>query len=183
MLDLLSGRPMHPYEMRSTLRARGMDKVIKIRGASLYDTVERHARDGLIEPVETSREGRRPERTVYALTEVGRDELQDRVRAVLSRPADEFPEFAAGLASILNLSPAEALGVLNHRVVALEAGAAADERILRLGADGELPPIFLVEIEYTRAMKLAEARWVRDLVGRLRDGSLKWVEGADRDSR
>ena len=42
--------------------------MIKLEGASVYDTGERLEHGGFIQPQETSREGRRPERTVYALT-------------------------------------------------------------------------------------------------------------------
>src|SRR5215813_9575750 len=76
VLNLLSERSMHPYEMKTLMRERGHDGVIKLKGGSVYDTVERLQRLGFIDTVETSREGRRPERTVYAINEAGRDELK-----------------------------------------------------------------------------------------------------------
>jgi DNA-binding PadR family transcriptional regulator len=75
ILNLLYERPMHPYEMQQLMRERGHDQVIKLKGGSLYSTIERLTAAGLITPVETTREGRRPERTVYAITETGQDEL------------------------------------------------------------------------------------------------------------
>jgi len=44
---------------------------VKLNYGSLYGVVDALARDGLIEPVETSRDGRRPERTTYRLLEAG----------------------------------------------------------------------------------------------------------------
>ena len=67
---------MHPYEMRTLMRERGHDEVIKLKGGSLYDTVERLQRLEFIEPRQTTREGRRPERTVYSITDTGREELK-----------------------------------------------------------------------------------------------------------
>src|SRR3954454_13480761 len=69
VLSLLNTEPMHPYEMRQRIRDYGIDHAVKVAPGSLYHTVERLAGQGLIEPVETTREGRRPERTVYAITE------------------------------------------------------------------------------------------------------------------
>ena len=50
---------------------------IKFNHGSLYMVVGQLARAGFITEQETSRDGQRPERTVYALTEAGRGELRD----------------------------------------------------------------------------------------------------------
>src|SRR2546423_13806031 len=98
VLSLLLERPMHPYEMKVLMQERGHDRVIKIKGASVYDAVERLHRLGFIEPLETSREGRRPERTVYSLTEAGRGELLEGLRGLISRAGGENPHFGGGVA-------------------------------------------------------------------------------------
>src|SRR5215472_11922304 len=77
VLNLLAERPMHPYEMRQLMRQRHHDRAFQIRESSVYDTVAGLADRGYIEPVEGRREGRRRERTVYAITEAGREELGD----------------------------------------------------------------------------------------------------------
>ena len=63
ILALLWRQPMHPYEMRHRIRVQEIDRVMKVTHGTLYSTVDRLAAAGLIQPVETSREGRRPERT------------------------------------------------------------------------------------------------------------------------
>ena len=73
VLVLLAEAPMHPYEMQRLMQWRGKDDVVRVQRGSLYPAVERLMRAGLIEPLETERAGRRPERTVYQLTEEGRD--------------------------------------------------------------------------------------------------------------
>src|SRR3712207_2175268 len=77
VMALLYERPMHPYEMVSTLRERAKHEAIKLRYSSLYSVVEALEREALISPRETIREGRRPERTIYGLTEAGRIEFLD----------------------------------------------------------------------------------------------------------
>lgn len=97
VLNLLNERPMHPYEMRVLIRQRRHDRAFRIRESSIYDTVGRLADRGFIEPVEVNREGRRPERTVYAITEAGRDELLAWLWDLASEPPDALaPDGEAG---------------------------------------------------------------------------------------
>src|ERR1700739_3227209 len=103
VLSLLNERAMHPYEMRSLMRERGHDRAFRIRESSVYDTVARLAERGFIESVEVNREGRRPERTVYAITEAGRDELLVWLWDLASEPPAEYPAFAAPLMVISSL--------------------------------------------------------------------------------
>src|SRR5258707_7653142 len=96
VLASLFERPMHPYEMASTMRERGKDQSIKLNYGSLYTVVEALQQHGLIVAQETERAGRRPERTIYRLTDAGRMELIDWVSELLSTPAKEFTRFEAG---------------------------------------------------------------------------------------
>lgn len=105
VLRLLADEQMHPYEMQQRIRERAIDHVVKVAHGSLYHTVARLAEQGLIEPVETSREGRRPERTVYAITEAGRDEARARLREFIMRPVQEYPSFGMALAFVSMLPP------------------------------------------------------------------------------
>src|SRR5437763_1798127 len=72
ILQLLDERPMHPYELASTMRDRHHDEFIRLNFGSLYHTVEVLERNGWILPAEREKEGRRPERTIYRLTTSGR---------------------------------------------------------------------------------------------------------------
>src|ERR1700738_2456561 len=97
VMNLLMEQPMHPSEMKSKMKERGHDQVIKIKGGSIYDTVERLEEGGFITSQAPSREGRRPERTVYEITHTGRDEITAWLREMLAQPVDDYPQFAAGL--------------------------------------------------------------------------------------
>src|SRR5438105_6629525 len=98
VMNLLMERPMHPYEMKLKMKERGHDQVIRLKGGSIYDTVERLEAGGFIKSQETSREGRRPERTVYAITQAGRDEITGWLAVLLTQPLSGYPQFPAALA-------------------------------------------------------------------------------------
>src|SRR6478736_354452 len=60
VLGCLAERPMHPYEISTTLRTRGKEKSIKLNYGSLYSVVDSLQKHGLIQPKETIRAGRLP---------------------------------------------------------------------------------------------------------------------------
>src|SRR5579884_1672882 len=148
VLNLLNERPMHPYEMQVHMRERGHDQVIKLKGGSLYNTIERLTIAGLIEPLETSREGRRPERTIYALTGAGRDDLELWLRELLSEPIQEYPWFGAALAFLGALPQEEVEPLLERRALSLAAEVVAKESLQQALERRDFPRLFGVEIEY-----------------------------------
>lgn len=181
VLNLLNERPMHPYEMRVLIRERGHDRAFRIRESSIYDTVSRLADRGFIEPVEVSREGRRPERTVYAITEAGRDELEAWLWELTSEPAEEYPAFAAPLMFIYALGRDRAIAALTQRVAKLEAQVSASDayRDAYAANISEFPRIFGIEEEYAQVMRKAEIAWLRATVAELRDGTFPWPAPED----
>src|SRR5882757_2726179 len=70
-------RPMHRYEMASVMRARGKDQDMDIKFGSLYTVVQNMAKHGFLEAIGNTRQGARPERTVYQITRAGKQEMLD----------------------------------------------------------------------------------------------------------
>src|SRR5213082_2812156 len=77
VLSLLRERPMHPYEILRLLKERHKDDVLVLKRGSLYNAIRRLEGAQFIEALETTRNGRRPERTTYRLTEAGERGLTD----------------------------------------------------------------------------------------------------------
>lgn len=176
VLALATERPMHPYEMASLLRERDKDQSIKINWGALYTVVGNLEKHGFIEATETVREGRRPERTVYTITDAGRAEMEDWLRELLGTPEKEYRRFEAALSLLPGLPPDEVTTLLAARLRTLEAGIAQLAGELAK-AQRKLPRLFLVEAEYDLALRRAEADWVRGLLRELRDGSLPGLSG------
>lgn len=165
---------MHPYEMKSKMKERGHDQVIKIKGGSIYDTVERLEEGGFIKAQETSREGRRPEKTVYSLTETGREEILDWLRELLAQPVNEYPQFGAALAFFACLPKEEVVRLLKLRSALLDGQIAGSDKQLKTFLEMGLPRLFLVEGEYAQALRKAELDWVRSLIRDIEAGTL-WI--------
>jgi DNA-binding PadR family transcriptional regulator len=177
VLATLNEAPMHPYEIARLLKHRGKDQSIKIRYGSLYTVVQTLESQGFVTAEGTARSGRRPERTVYRLTDDGRDELEDRLREIVGEPAKEYPLFEAALSLVGVLPPDDVITLLTERLRRLEVELAATRAGLReLTVEQRLPRLFLIESEYALAMKQAETDWVRGLITELSDGSLDGVD-------
>ena len=171
LLALLMEAPMHPYRMQQTIKERGQDQLVNVaQRNSVYQALDRLARDGLVRPAGTTRDAGRPERTVYEITDEGRATMRRWLTAMLPVPAREFPEFPAALAFVAILEPGQVRSLLTERVAALEEKTAAIEGQAPPG----LPRLFLLEDEYRTAVLRAEVAWLRGLIADLADGRLTW---------
>lgn len=176
VLALLAEEPMHPYRMQQLIKERGKDEVINVRQrTSIYQTIERLLRDGLIAVRETSREAGRPDRTVYEATEEGKTVLREWLRTMMAVPSQEFPEFPAGLSFLAVLDVEDAQRRLEERAIALEEELGRIDSALQTYKD-KIPRLFMLEIEYKSAITRAELEWVRLILGDLRSGKLYWNE-------
>jgi DNA-binding PadR family transcriptional regulator len=173
VLSCLKEHPMHPYEVAQTLRSRAQHESIRLNYGSLYGVVDGLDQRGLIAVRETTREGRRPARTVYEITADGEGELVAWLSDLLSAPMKEYPQFQAALSLVAALPPDDALRLLRQRVEALDDLITATEECLPV----DVPPLFLIEADYEMTMRQAEAAWVRDLITMIESGRLDGVEG------
>jgi DNA-binding PadR family transcriptional regulator len=161
---------MHPYEMGVTLKQRHKEESIKFPYGSLYTVIELLLRRGLIGARETARDGRRPERTVYAITDAGRDELRAWMADLIAEPIKEYPQFEAALCLLPVLPPDEALALLRLRLQRIAQNSAALTQQIEAIADQNLPPLFLIETEYRLALLKAEQHFVAELIRRIENG-------------
>ena len=172
VLSCLNERPMHPYEINTTLRRRGKEQSIKLNYGSLYSVVESLLKHGLITTRETSREGRRPERTIYAITPEGVEEFEDWLGELLSTPVHEFTSLEAGLSLMAGLPPDEVARLLEQRSEKLRVELRGLEASGEVVAELNLPEIFVVESHFRHAMLTAELGFVQDLARRIRTSTL-----------
>jgi DNA-binding PadR family transcriptional regulator len=180
ILVLLYERPMHPYEMATTMRERRKESSIKLNYGSLYTVIEQLLRENFIAVREVLKEGKRPEKTVYELTPSGETELIDWMRELISSPIKEYPMFEAAISLLPVLPPEEVIDLLEIRIGLLKRTIEEFDEQDRICREMNLPRLFSIESEYYKAITLAEFKFSKDLLtdikrdaGGLRSG---WTE-------
>ncbi len=173
VLMLLREDDMHPYEMIRLMRMRHDDRLVTLTNGTMYHTVARLQKSDLIVPVGVDREGNRPERTTYAVTDAGTAVALDWVRrelAAIDRPA----RFRIALAEAHNLGRDEVRGLLGIRHAALAEYDAALAAGYRKGGAKGVPMQYLVEVERDLALVRADLAWSGSLLARLTDDDIPW---------
>ena len=174
VLALAVEEPMHPYRMQQLIKQRGKDAVVNVgQRSQLYKTIDRLVRDGLLVAQGTERDAARPERTVYAPTDAGRQAAVAWTVDMLTAPRREFGEFTAALAYLPLITPRAALAALESRL----ADRRAELERRRAGhaaaaAAAMLPRLVLVENEYLIAHLETDVAWIAALVDDLRTSEL-----------
>lgn len=173
VLAMLNYEPQHPYGIQRRIKQWGKDMVVNVgQRASLYRVIDRMQAEGLITVRETGRDQLYPERTVYEITEAGRERVYEWLTEMLAVPKQEFPQFPAALSNMMLLAPQETIGVLERREQAVSRSLAELES--GMAEAGDVPRIAVLESEYLHAMARTEAQWLRAVIDDIRQGRLSW---------
>ena len=176
-LTLLREGDMHPYEMIRLMRQRHDDRLVAITNGTLYHTVGRLLKLGLLAELGVDRHGNRPERTTYTLTDSGRAAVPEWVRRELPR-IDRPEQFRIALAEAHNLQPDEVVDLLVARREAL----AAQHRVLCEGlakaAVREVPEVYLIEVRRDAVLLEADLHWLAGFIVQLEHEDIDWDAGA-----
>ncbi|MFF2050384.1 helix-turn-helix transcriptional regulator [Leifsonia sp. NPDC058194] len=175
VLACLWEKPMYPYEMTTTMRERGKEDSIRLNFGSLYSVIKSLEKHGFIEVAQTEREGNRPERVVYQITDSGRREAVEWLGDLIETPVKEYPAIETGLSLLPMLPPATAADLLERRLARLDADI-AERRSLAESSGPALPELFMIEFHYRQAVLDAERAFVADLLARLRAGTVGGYE-------
>jgi DNA-binding PadR family transcriptional regulator len=176
VLVTLYEKPMHPYEVAQTLRQRAKQESVRLNYGSLYAVVEVLEKRGLIAARETVREGKRPERTIYEITDDGAREMIDWMTELIGVPTKEYPKFMAGLSFVAALTPEDAEQALRTRADALGFQLAQLRGGLKVAHDMGLPRLFELEAEYEEQLKETELHFVNALIKDIESGDLEGLD-------
>jgi DNA-binding PadR family transcriptional regulator len=173
--------PMHGHEIRRLAERIDVESWSDAQVGSIYNALGRLKSEGLIEEVRSEQEGRRPTRTIYAITASGSEELaslRDKLLYDITLPSDPFDVVlwvSSGLATS-ELAPA-----VERRLIGLRElhSRLADER-QRLTAAGYLPSVGEMLFRHGEFRIEAEIHWHEELLARLPAISLEAAARNDR---
>jgi DNA-binding PadR family transcriptional regulator len=164
---------MHTYELVRLLKERRDDRLVPLQKGTIYHTVARLERDGLLAEVGVDRDGNRPERTTYTIRDAGHRAVEGWIRAELPQ-IDRPSDFRIALSEAHNLERGEVIELLDARRSLLLASIEEHRAGLDEAVERETPEQFLVELRRQSALLDAELAWQDSLRARLADRSLSW---------
>lgn len=165
-----SGGPVHGYDVRRTLLARGATSWANIAPGSIYNALKTLVREGFLENVGTDRQGARPERTCFRLTAAGEEEYTRLLHENLREARLPNHPLLVGLAFLPEVPPAELAETLRHRAAELRSQA-ADTRTMathiRTDEPAGIPRHVAESYDLVATLREAEATWAANLADRL----------------
>lgn len=182
-------QPVHGYDVRRELLSWGADDWANASPGSIYNAIKTLENDGLIAVSGSDREGRRPERTTYRLTETGDGEFTKLLLDNLWRSEMANHPILVGTAFLPGLSRQELESALRGRTSKLEADIAFCEEGIRQVLEKPDPTYGGVLLHVaeskrlTRMLLQAELEWTRSLLERVEAGELDemWSRLSPRD--
>jgi DNA-binding PadR family transcriptional regulator len=183
ILGFLRGRPLYGYELKQLIE-HVMGDWTNIAFGSIYYALGKLADDGFVEKVGTEQEGGRPSRTVYQITDAGREEFVRLLREVWDNVERQTFDFDIGLSFMRALPIEEVTGCLRKRVTHMEhilqyLEAHQAEEL----ADTDHVPTHLATavFDHHRRHLRAELDWTRELLQDVErgiyDDELDWMRG------
>jgi len=164
MLGLLKQGPLHGYEIKRIIETE-MSDWSHVAVGSIYFALEKMAQERLIEESETTREGNRPSRTVYRITDSGRTEFLRLLRESWAELEPQRFSLDFGIAFMGDLDSRELYGFLKSRVTVLEGileGLSLHEREVLTST--EVPAAARLIFSHHAAHYKAELAWTREVL-------------------
>ncbi|MBN1812565.1 MAG: helix-turn-helix transcriptional regulator [Anaerolineae bacterium] len=183
ILGFLRGRPLYGYELKQLIE-HVMGDWTDIAFGSIYFALKKLAEEGFVEKAGTEQEGGRPSRTVYQITDAGREEFMRLLRQVWNNVERQTFDFDIGLSFMSALPIEEVKGCLRKRMTHMEhilqylETHQAEEL-----ADTDHVPTHLATavFDHHRRHLQAELDWTRELLQDVEQGiyddELDWMRG------
>jgi DNA-binding PadR family transcriptional regulator len=159
VLWLLAEQPHHGYSIRKILRDAGMAFWFPIEDASIYSMLRTLVKDGLAREVRTEREGKRPKRTLYAITPKGREQYADLLRRAWRDAASVTDPVQLALAAHGDLPDAQVSQLAAERLEALETRVETIKKLRSAAPDSAIADREL-------ARMAGELKWLRSWMKR-----------------
>jgi DNA-binding PadR family transcriptional regulator len=168
VLGTLGRGPAHGHEIRRLAERIDVENWSDAPVGSIYNAIRRLETEDLIEAIRTEQEGRRPTRTVYAITDAGRLELaaiRDRLLHEISFGSDPFD---VALWVSAGLPVEELASAIDRRCASLqERRDRLEHERTRLTAAGYLPVVGQLLFRHGEIRITGELQWHQELRSRL----------------
>ncbi|HVP22039.1 MAG TPA: PadR family transcriptional regulator [Anaerolineaceae bacterium] len=170
ILGLLRERPLYGYEIKQIIEEH-MSDWTSIAFGSIYFALDKLAEEKFVEKVHVEQSGKRPSRSVFQITDSGREEFYRLLRESWQTFEREYYPLDICLFFLDSLPLAEVAAYLKQRKAALQAALdyVQDHRAEQLALP-EVPALAAAIFDHTLLHTQAELEWVTKLLQTLESG-------------
>ncbi|MGE5391570.1 MAG: PadR family transcriptional regulator [Deltaproteobacteria bacterium] len=172
VLGVLMEGEKHPYEIQQIVKEREMDRYIKFQKGSLYYAVEQLEKKGLIEVASTVRDGKRPDRTVYRITDRGRAEFQNLLVEQYLRTDYFYDPIYAAMAFTCHANQEDIVRALAQRVQDQETRVQVLQRVYENHIADNISRVNLYILFAALEQSKTQLKWLKMLYQDALDGRL-----------
>lgn len=174
ILGVLLEQPRHGYEVRQELERWGAEQWANVPYGSIYFALGKMADEGLVEVVSADvQRGKRPARTVYAVTERGRGEFERLLRESWWQQKQTIDPFQVALTFLDRLPREELLAALRHRANRLRSALDCFPFLAKGKLSHPDTPRHIAEnLGLAAAHVETELRWIEEAIGKVERGEL-----------
>lgn len=170
ILGILHRGDMHPYEIKRRLNHAMVDRYVDIDVGTLYYAVRQLAKEGHIMAVGEERVARGGARTVYSLTDSGRERFSILMVEQFSLRQPAFHPLHPALLFLHRADPAAILPLLTERMAAYREGHAMLSGMLA-GMGGMLSTGSQLLMEHCRDTAALEVSWLQRVITAVQAGA------------
>lgn len=160
--------PMHGHQIKRMAEFDHVDQWTNIRPGSLYGALHRMEAEGLVRMVRTEREGGRPPRTVYEITEGGKHEFEIHRLKALRATELAFDPIDLALSNVDGMDERAVRNAVSDRAAAIALRLQEMEH-LREEASPYLSSLEVFIFEHSLRRLRVEVEWHGDLLAALSD--------------
>jgi len=170
ILGLLRERPLYGYEIKQIIEEH-MSDWTSIAFGSIYFALEKLAEEKFVSKVEIEQAGRRPSRSVYEITQTGREKFSRLLREAWQQVERQYFSIDICLFFLDSLPLEEVKRYLQMRQASLQATLEhiythRDEQL----SLPEVPRLAAAIFDHTLAHTQAELDWISNLLNKLESG-------------
>ena len=173
VLGVLLKQPMHGYEVRRELESWNAEQWANVAYGSIYFSLAKMAEEHLVQVVSTNERGNRPARTVYAITDQGREEFARLLRELWWEYRPPIDPFRVALTFMNCLDRDELLAGLRKRAGGLRSTLEAFPYLVEGRLRTTDAPRHLREVLCLAAAHIeTNLRWVEETIAKVERGEL-----------
>ncbi|AZB40872.1 PadR family transcriptional regulator [Bacillus sp. FJAT-42376] len=171
ILGLLLEGDKHPYEIQQIINERQMKHYIKLASGSLYYAFETLEKDGFVRVVDVISDTNRPEKTIYSITDSGKQEFEELYfQQLLKKEHMDRPIYAA-LSFTSYIDQEKLLGALSKKIDETDAYLAKMKRLYQIKKTDHTIAHLSIIMRVIMHLKM-ELAWFRNLHQAAEEGRL-----------